>query len=199
MLGTLDVRAVQEKSTDIAVLRAYLRQLVGEPFLQARFSYGDELTLHFGEARPSHSPKLVHRIQGSYIVATRASSWCLKAVSGPTLIIAMSDSRATVPQGFKSLTPEQVEANQLMTPGTSILAADVELMQSSETTAFNCSLVMSDGSSLVIVPEIEAATDREGTVNDVADWEVFTPHERYLRVGPGATWSYLPSRVSKKG
>lgn len=198
MLGTLDVRAVQENSTDIAVLRAYLQQLVGEPFLQARFSYGDELTLHFGEARRPQSKMLAHTTRGSYIVGARASSWCLKAVSGPMLFVAMSDSRATAPEGFKPLSAEQVEANQLLKPGTPIVAADVELRKSGEAAAFTCSLVMSDGSSLLIVPETESPANAKEAVDGIADWEVFTPHDRYLRVGPGAAWSYLPSRVSKQ-
>ena len=38
--------------------KRHLQQLVGEPFLHLRFSYGDELALHFGAARPYDSPRM---------------------------------------------------------------------------------------------------------------------------------------------
>lgn len=43
---------------NLSDLQVYLAQLVGEPFRFARVSYGDELTLHFGDLRPSRSPKV---------------------------------------------------------------------------------------------------------------------------------------------
>jgi hypothetical protein len=63
---------------------------------------------------------------------------------------------------------------------------------------FGLLLGLSDRSTLVILPPPPSephagdGTDDEDDV-EVADWELFTPHDRYLRVGPGARWSYLDS------
>jgi hypothetical protein len=194
MLGTLDVRGVQENSQDIACLRGYLQQLAGEPFLCARFSYGDELILHFGEPRKSRSKKLSHLVQGSYVVAARASSWYFKTAGGATVTMATNGSQANVPTAFVPLTTEQVEGSQFTQPGARVVAADVAVVGPADAAGFTCSLLLSDGSSVLIVPEIESAPDVGEAAQDVADWEVFiTPHNRYLRVGPGPIWSYLAS------
>lgn len=195
MLGTLDFRSVQENSQDVASLRALVQQIVGEPFLCARFSYGDELTLHFGEPRKSRLKKLAHLVQGSYVVAARASSWYFKASGGTTVTVATNGSQTNPPNGFVRLTSEQVEGRQLALPGARIVAADVAVARRTDTAGFTCALLLSDGSSLLIVPETEPAADVDQAAQEVADWEVFVAaHDRYLRVGPGPKWSYLPSR-----
>ena len=191
MLGTLDLRGVQQDSHDVGALRGYLQQLVGEPFLQTRFSYGDELTLHFGKPRTSRSKKLAHVSEGSYIVAARASSWYFKTATGPTVTMATNTSAVSIPNGFIALTAEQIEGSELAQPGARIIAADASVVLCETAQAgFACALLLSDGSSLLIAPDPELAASAE---QDVADWEIFTPHERYLRVGPGPNWSYLPS------
>lgn len=195
MLGTLDLRSVQENSHDLACLRGYLQQLVGEPFLHVRFSYGDELTLHFGEPREPRSKKLSHLVQGSYVVAARASSWYIKTADGKTVAVATNGSQANVPSGFGPLTTGQVERNTLTQPGVRVVSADVTALRPAELAGFTCSLVLSDGTSILIVPEIGTTSHAKQATQDVADWEVFiAPHDRYLRVGPGPMWSYLPSR-----
>lgn len=197
MLGTLDLRGVQQDSHEVTALRGYLQQLVGQPFLHARFSYGDELTLHFGEPRESRSKRLAHRSEGSYIVAARASSWYLKTASGPTVTMAATAAAPNIPNGFVALTTEQIERSELTQPGGRIIVADaIFAWPEAAASGFSCSLLFSDGSSLLIVPESEISANAEKAVDDVADWEVFTPHDRYLRVGPGASWSYLPSESS---
>ncbi len=56
------------ESNNLEGLRAYLTQLIGEPFQFVRFSYGDELTLHFGTLKPAKSPKLKGKVYGSYVL-----------------------------------------------------------------------------------------------------------------------------------
>ena len=73
MLATVDLRGVQTRSADSELLQAYLQQMVGQPFLHFRFSYGDELNLHLGQPRPYSSPKLAHLVKGSYVLGARAS------------------------------------------------------------------------------------------------------------------------------
>ena len=55
-------------SVDVSGLYGYLAELIGEPFRFARVSYGDELTLHFGDVKPVCSPKLKGKLYGSYIL-----------------------------------------------------------------------------------------------------------------------------------
>ena len=55
---------------DMPGLEACLTQLVGEPFRFARVSYGDELTLHFGDLRPQRSPKLQQQY-GTYVLGVQ--------------------------------------------------------------------------------------------------------------------------------
>ncbi|MGH7192633.1 MAG: hypothetical protein ACREJM_03760, partial [Candidatus Saccharimonadales bacterium] len=101
----------------------------------------------------------------------------------------------SLPIGFVPLTGEKVEGSQLAQPGARIVAANVAVALPTESTGFICSLLLSDGSSLLIVPETVTVHGASQTGQDVADWEVFiAPHDRYLRVGPGMQWSYLPSR-----
>jgi len=47
---------------------------------------------------------------------------------------------------------------------------------------FALTVLLSDGASLFVRPNLDEAID-EG--DQVADWEVFTPYERCLEVGPG--------------
>ena len=53
---------------DLPGLFADLTQLVGEPFRFARVSYGDELTLHFGDLEQARSVKLKDKRYGAYIL-----------------------------------------------------------------------------------------------------------------------------------
>lgn len=198
MLGMIDVHDVRENSDDLAALRAFLQQIVGEPFLHARFSYGDELMLHFGAPSKLRAAKLAHLSEGSYIVAARASSWYLKTTRGSAVTVTSNGLASSDQDGAKRLTTEQIEGRQLIEPGARIVSATATAAGSeSIATAFSCSLLLSDGSSLLIVPESDADNDFDDVTDDVADWEVFTPHERYLRVGPGRNWSYLPSRSNR--
>ncbi|MGH7134540.1 MAG: hypothetical protein ACREHD_02305, partial [Pirellulales bacterium] len=192
--GTLDFRGVQQKSSDVSVLRGYLQQLVGEPFLHLRFSYGDELTLHFGEPQRPKPKKLAHLTEGSYILTARASSWYLKTANGAGVTMAANATNAGVPDGFVALSTEQIEHCQLAQPGARVVAADATVVRSGRTeSGFACSLLLADGSSILIVPAAAGEGDGDSSAEDVADWEVFTPHDRYLRVGPGMSWAYLPS------
>jgi hypothetical protein len=64
---------------------------------------------------------------------------------------------------------------------------------------FGLSLGFSDQSRLMLRP-LPAGLDN-GDPDDfppVADWELFTPFKRYLRVGPGSKWAYLPSMGEEK-
>lgn len=198
MLATVDLRGTQTESSDPVLLNAYLQQLVGEPFLQCRFSYGDELTLHFGQPREPRSKKLIHRVVGSFTLGARASGWYLKTAAIPAVYAARTPSERDVPDGFTPITPRQLEQRALAIPGSKVILAEAIVHQDAagETSGFGCSLLLSDGTACLIIPDRTDGSDAANGLPPIADWELFTPFDRYLRVGPGAGWSYLPSRPS---
>ena len=198
MIARVDLHATVESASGHDRLRMYLQQLVGQPFLLLRFSYGDELTVHLGEPRQYRSPKMSDSKKGSYIVAARASSWFLKTGSPPRVMAGLSRPIPFRSKDLVHLTPVQAEKSESLKIGARVLCAEVFAFSEGRDTAdaFGLAVLLEEGASLLILP---SATSRRGTqLADVADWEVFTPHERYLRVGPGLRWSYLPSRTSRR-
>jgi hypothetical protein len=192
MLGAIDLDGIETQSSDRLLLQGYVQQLVGQPFLDFRFSYGDELSIHFGEPRAPTS-KLKARMRGSYILGTRASHWYLRSATPSVLILGMPEDLGPTPRNLRSLAREDLEGGNLIAPEACVTLATAFPLGYPEATAsaYALSIVLSDGASLLIAPAaIAAASVPEG---EVADWELFTPHERLLRVGPGLVWSYLPS------
>ena len=61
-------------------LSGYLSVLIGETFRIARPTYGDELTLHFGDLHEPKSQVLgcLHYLYGEFILSTRGSYWVSK-------------------------------------------------------------------------------------------------------------------------
>jgi len=102
-------------------------------------------------------------------------------------------------KNFKLLTPEQVETSNALRVGARIVCTEAIKLETRQSTyGFGFSVALEDGASLLIVPPL--APKKRARGKDVADWEVFTPHDRYLTVGPGLHWSYLPSRpVDEQG
>ncbi len=197
MLETVDLRGVRTKSKEAEGLRAYLQQLVGEPFLLFRFSYGDELFFHFGLPRGYASGKLKHLTQGSYVVGARASKWFLKAVSPPVVAFTSEPGSVPAPPERKPITRREIESALFFQRGARVVSANPILWDArpGASLAFGLSLTLSDGSSLLIGP---SSSEQPSSEDDVADWEVFTPYDRYLRVGPRMQWSYLPSRIASR-
>lgn len=195
MIALLDFRATLECSSDHTRLRTCLQQLLGQPFLLMRLSYGDEVTLHFGQPGRYRSSKLAHLTKGSYVIGARASSWFLKTDEPPTVLMGTARPMSIAAKNFKRLTPEQVETSNALRVGARIVCTEAIQLETKESTyGFGFSAALEDGASLLIVPP--RAPKKRARGNDVADWEVFTPHDRYLTVGPGLRWSYLPSRAA---
>ncbi len=200
MLLSVDLCGVETKSADFLLLQAYLQQLVGQPFLHFRFSYGDEFSLHFGQPRPYSTPKLKHLVKGSYILGTRASGWFLRSESPPVVVLGAKELEPHHAPGLKLLSKEALEKSEVVHRGARIVVASAVSFSlplpggfpGAPGIGYGLSLYLSDGSSIQIAPEsVEPLPLAE---NDIADWELFTPYDRYLRVGPGVWWSYLPSR-----
>ena len=184
MLGTIDLREIHSASSETEVLLAYFQQLVGQPFLLCRVSYGDELSLHFGEPRPYRSPKLKHLVKGSYVLGLRASRWHLRSESPPIVVIGSLPDSVQPNGSIRTLTNRELEQANYIQRGALVMTANVIPNGS----GYGLSLEFSDGASLIAVPE------RADPGETVADWELFTPYSRLLRVGPGLTWEYIDSQ-----
>lgn len=197
MLAAVDLRGTQTESSDPVLLNAYLQQLVGEPFLHCRFSYGDELTLHCGQPRESQSQRLKHLVVGSHILGARASNWYLKSAANPAVYASAMISDRGVPEGFTSITPQQLEQRELAIPGSKVILAEAITHCNSAGVpgGFGCSLLLSDCTACLIMPDRSEGSGAASDLPAIADWELFTPFDRYLRVGPGVRWYYLPSRA----
>jgi len=191
MLAAIDLNGFEADSKDCLLLQAFLQQLVGQPLLAVRFSYGDELNLHFGRPQPHRSPKMAHLVRGQYILGARASRWQMLSATTAKLIRMPVNGSGPLADEWRPLTPQQVEQGDFIPSGTRVAAAESLALDSE---SIGLMLAFMDGSVLSIIPA--RSTDEVG-VAEVADWELFTPHARWLRVGPGARWSCLPSRADE--
>lgn len=99
----------------------------------------------------------------------------------------------SLPNGATTLTKQDLEGSSFVKQGARILAAEPIATNSDGQSpyGFALSLLMSDGSGLFIYPNSDGPTQSD---DDIADWEVFTPHGRCLEVGPGMRWSYIDAR-----
>lgn len=190
----IDLRQARSAAPDnLSDLQAYLTQLVGEPFRLARVSYGDELTLHFGDLRPARSPKLKNKPYGSYILGVRGSPWLLKSGSEPLVLTAGLDGES-LPHGLgKPIRKEELEANPHISAESRVLAATPFVVK--PVNGFGLQLRLSDGSSLLILPTIaDAEIDASTPEIALADWELTSP-QGLLSAGPGPNWSFSPAPV----
>jgi len=189
----IDLRQAKEPShDDLPGLYAHLAQLVGEPFGFGRVSYGDELTLHFGDLRPARSPKLRDKLYGAYILGLRGSSWILKAGSEPVVITAGAIFDPPPPAVGKPLPKEELEAGTFVEPESRVLTATPFVARPVE--GIGLHLRMSDGSTLLVLPTIQEPDEPEDEgLPRLADWELSTPRG-LLSAGPGLDWSFKPAQ-----
>ena len=186
MTNLIDLRETRAAVPgDLSGLQNYLAQLVGEPFRFARVSYGDELTLHFGDLRPAESPKLKGKLYGAYAFGSRGSPWIVKSGSQPLVLAADLDGDAGEP-----VRKEDLEANPLIAPDARVIAATAFVVKPAN--ALGVEVRFSDGSTLRILPTLAEADDpADALLPALADWELDSP-AGLLSAGPGLTWSFKP-------
>jgi hypothetical protein len=188
----IDLRQPGTSSNEsIPALSAYLAQLIGEPFQFARVSYGDELTLHFGDLRPARSPRLRKLPYGDYILGMRGSSWVLKSGAEPVVITA-GEVFGSSPSSFGTpLRKDELESGTYLEPGCRVIAATPFLVRPVD--GFGLQLRMSDGSSLLVLPtssEPDEVEDEDSP--ELADWELLSPRG-LLSAGPALQWTFTPT------
>jgi hypothetical protein len=200
----IDFRQGQQIPEDpLPTLQAQLLQLVGEPFQFARVSYGDELTLHFGEVRAGRKPKSKHKAYGAYILGLRASPWLMK--SDEWLISAGVVPVPIPPATGKQLTKDDLEKGEYIKRDSRVLAAIAFAAKPAD--AYGLQIAMSDGKIVVIIPQIQAplTAEEEAIAEDeklpeIADWELQTP-QGLFSIGPGLRWTLKPKHdeTAKQG
>lgn len=152
-------------ANSILNLNQIIQPIIGETCHQVRFSYGDELILHFGEMKPYNHPKLKHLRKGKWQLSTRATPFDL-ITNTNTLMCFSSDYGFSrdVSEGLlkllenKKLTDFAINTNNLQ-----------------------LSLSFEEGYKLILNPDLE---DDSG----LAYWELLMPNEQILIVGPGNFW-----------
>jgi hypothetical protein len=188
----IDLRQARESSShDLPGLVGQLAPLVGEPFRFVRVSYGDELTLHFGDLEPARSPKLKGKLYGAYILGMCASPWVLKSGTEPLVVDGgvlhgPSESALGTP-----LRKEDVETQRFIEPDSRVLTAAPFVVK--PVNGFGLELRFSDGSTLLVLPTISEPDEPEDEgLPELADWELLGP-SGLLNAGPGLKWSFEPS------
>ena len=194
MISSFNLQDIHNSvNDDLADLEMYLQQLIGEPFLFFRMSYGRELTIHFGIPRERTSPKLKNRVRGSYVLTVRGSLWMMNVVEKKILVL--SDPRKQMPTGeLKRLSAIDIEKAPLVGHGSLLVWAlpYIDDLSGGIGLAFG----LSDKTRFFIRPEPPYSgetTSEDEDLPEIADWEMYTPIARYLTVGPGQKWAYLPS------
>jgi hypothetical protein len=181
----------RQSADDVLGLQACLASLVGEPFRFARISYGDELTLHFGDLRPARSPKLHGHFSGVYILGVRGSAWIVKSGSESLAVAAGVFPDSVAADLGKPLSKQDFEKNPIIQAESRVVEAIPFPVK--PVNGFGLQLRFSDGSTLLILPTPPEEDDPEDEgLPELADWELLSPHG-LLSAGPGLQWSFQPS------
>lgn len=185
VIAALDYRSTHARTQgDLAGVEHYLRQLVGEPFLFVRETYGDEATFHFGVEKEIRLPRGQSVVEGTYVLGLRASAWQVKS---RTWNSGLSVSPGNSPHAnLKDVSIADLEHRSPITAGARVM----EVLAQAGVGGVELTVLMSDHSALCVRPTREQQSAESGTV---ADWELFTPFNRCLHVGPGISWEYVPS------
>lgn len=191
---SLNLYDVQDSvAGDLAGLGLYLQQLLGEPFLFFRFSYGNELNIHLGTPVERKNPKLKNQVRGSYVISARGSLWVMVAVEKGSLVLSDAPQQIGAAP-WKRVSETDLEKSPQITAGSQVVWA---LPYPDDLSGgIGLALGFSDQTRFIVRPEPTSADVAEPPreeLPEIADWEMYTPLGRYLKVGPGKKWAYLPS------
>lgn len=150
------------KDTDLQQLKEIIEKVIGEPCWRASLSYGDELSLHIGARVPYSQKSMAGKEKGAWILGTRATAWKL------------DDTSQTITTSEDA--PEIVRQKVHLIEGTVITAIE------SSCPNLDLTVTFSNGCQLILFPDTQEDSD-------LSYWEMFTPYQMILKVGPGAKWS----------
>ncbi len=145
-----------------------LRQLIGRECWKAAFTYGGELSLHFGARLPYDTAKMAGRKRGEWILGTRGTRWILVT---PTQSLS-SDSE----------TEEQLDRKVKALKRGKVVSFE-------QVSSRDWVMTFSNGCFFHIAP---SADDQEA---GLPYWELFTPNDTVITFGPGDALSSERSDV----
>jgi hypothetical protein len=194
--------AAPPTTSDGTSFGAHLLQLVGEPYLFLRRSYGDELVLHFGERVQGAPRKAKHGEfryeRGTCSLHLRGSAWVIKSGQVPAVLSGGLVDEIGKALG-EPLRPSNVETEASIAPGARVTAVIPFRVERPPVDGIGVRIDLSDGSTVVVIPtpdEPQESPPEGTTLYEMADWELQTPHGT-LQVGPGLKWHFvLPSSHS---
>jgi hypothetical protein len=179
MAVTLDTRETQDATSGGRTrLLALARQLVGEKLLFARPTYPEHINLHFGDLIEKSAPRGITLRMGSYTLNPVASF--------VNLYVAGMDKTLNFHTEVESSPLELAEAEACLLANGRPVVDCVEIIESS--TGYSLQLKLSEGTVFTITPNPDDPS--VPAAESLPDWELFTPHGRYLTVGPGLKWDY---------
>lgn len=159
-------------SADLESLRSLLRGAAG-PVVSARPTYGGEVELAFG---PS-SRDLFGAERPAWLLGTQASPWRLTDAGGEAILSSVHEEG---PQRLAELVRSRV-------------VRSVDLRQD----GFDLGITFDDGSAFFL----EAKTDLDAIASPFPEppyWELFTPRQTVVAVGPGPGWIEYPVDLPEK-
>ncbi|MFO0825822.1 MAG: hypothetical protein U0792_22330 [Gemmataceae bacterium] len=174
---------------------SHLLQLVGEPFLFFRRSYGDELVLHFGERLLGPVRRTKHgefRYEhGTHSLHVRGSFWVVKA--GDAVFGGGTQDEIVKSLGEPTRRADVVSESSIAL-GARVTAVIPFPVDRAAVKGIGVKVDLSDGSSVIVIPTPDEPPELvpEGiTYYETADWELHTPRGA-LQVGPGRKWHFEP-------
>lgn len=151
--------------TDIREIAEITMRVFLQICWKANLSYADELSLHIGSRIPYPQKSMAGKEKGEWILGTRGTPWQLK--SGGKIITNFDENSENIRQKIKEI--ENIHISWFV-----------------PTTELGFNIGFHNGYQLILTPE---ADDDSG----LPYWEMFTPEDMVLKVGPNAIWSYTPS------
>lgn len=161
-----------ERSSDLTLLRSTIDGLVGKKCWRAAFTYGDELTLHFGRKVQYGLPAMAGKQKGEWRLGTRGTAWKLFTPNG--LISSAKGAQTALESQVKVLEGRQVTNVSVSIPDNVL------------TVAF--------GNDYLFRVLPSAADDKV----DLPYWELFMPNHKLVSFGPGDSWWCQPSDQSER-
>jgi hypothetical protein len=171
----------------LAEVKAFLSaSVLGLPYLFARSSYANELTLHFGAERTHNHPKLAKKVRGTHVLSVRGSAWMLLSGIKPAVVGCGVYPTTAAMDKAKPFNVTALESGAGALIGQKATVSKATPLVNEQTDAVGLSVELSDGSRFVIIPT--ALAEDGDDLPEPADWELLTP-DKLLRVGPGAMYS----------
>jgi hypothetical protein len=163
-----DTPDTDARSADFEQLHVHVQGLIGRKCWKIAFTYGGELSLHFGRRLAYHNPKMVGKRRGEWRLDTRATAWTAFTPRGTI------SSKERDQKGEKA-----VEAKLQELEGRKVTNISVSVPDNVLTIEFG------QDDLFRVTPT------RTSAGSDLAYWRLFMPEHKQVTFGPGPFWKSL--------